>query len=419
MNQKKQVIKKIRKNQGSDKVPALRFPEFEDDWIEKKIQDEFYLISGQHLNPNEYTTEFAEELTPYFTGPSDFTNNQNELTKWSLKEGKVAKENDILFTVKGSGVGTSMLLTMKRVAMGRQLMALGSKSSSTAFIFPKLNSLKNYYIALASGNMIPGLSRDDILKTKLYFPSFTEQQKIAACLTVVDERIQGLQQKKAKLEEYKKGVMQKLFSQEIRFKIENEDGELVEPPDWEEKKLGEVFNSKKGTGLSKNVLDSRGQFNCILYGELYTTYAEVIFDVVSKTNDEGGTLSKQGDLLVPCSTTTSAIDLANVTALNEDNVRLGGDITILRARKNVNNTFYAYYLSNYKKLEIAKYGQGTTIVHLYYNHFKVMTIDLPSLEEQNKIARFLTSLDESIASVAKQIEATTTFKKGLLQQLFV
>ena len=166
-------------------------------------------------------------------------------------------------------------------------------------------------------------------------------------------------------------------------------------------------------------MDSRGQFNCILYGELYTTYAEVIFDVVSKTNDEGGTLSKQGDLLVPCSTTTSAIDLANVTALNEDNVRLGGDITILRARKNVNNTFYAYYLSNYKKLEIAKYGQGTTIVHLYYNHFKVMTIDLPSLEEQNKIARFLTSLDESIASVAKQIEATTTFKKGLLQQLFV
>ncbi|MDN6292074.1 MAG: restriction endonuclease subunit S, partial [Tetragenococcus halophilus] len=199
---------------------------------------------------------------------------------------------------------------------------------------------------------VANLPGSDILRIKLNLPSIEEQFKIATFLTAIDKRIKILEKKKTDLEQYKKGVMQKIFSQEIRFK--KEDG--TDFPDWEEKKLSEVFSSAKGQGLSKGKIEENGENECVLYGELYTTYAEVITTIISRTNSNEGVKSIAGDLLVPCSTTTTGIDLANVTALNKADVLLGGDITILRGKENVDNTFYAYYLSNYKKNELARFG---------------------------------------------------------------
>jgi type I restriction enzyme S subunit len=209
--------------------------------------------------------------------------------------------------------------------------------------------------------------------------------------------------------------MQQLFSGQLRFK--NENGNPY--PNWEEKRLGEVFGVIRGKGISKDQLNDNGETKCILYGQLYTTYNEVVFNVVSRTDTNEGVLSIKGDLLVPSSTTTTGIDLANVTALNEEGVLLGGDISILRSKLDANNVFYAYYLSNHKKYEIAAFAQGSTIVHLSYNHFKVMRIDIPVIEEQQKIATYLSRIDTKIEAVNNQITQTQTFKKGLLQQMFV
>jgi type I restriction enzyme S subunit len=209
--------------------------------------------------------------------------------------------------------------------------------------------------------------------------------------------------------------MHKIFSKELRFKDENGK----DYPVWENKPLEKVFYSEKGKGISKNKVVENGKYQCILYGELYTRYSEVIHEVVSRTNEEDGVFSKIGDLLIPCSTTTTGIDLANITALNKDNVLLGGDITILRSKNPINNIFYAYYLSNYKKSEIANYAQGITIVHLYYNHFKEMIIDLPSIEEQNQIAKFILAIDKHIEKVKYQIEKSIVYKKSILQKMFV
>ncbi|MPS65109.1 MAG: hypothetical protein E2589_09490 [Chryseobacterium sp.] len=208
-----------------------------------------------------------------------------------------------------------------------------------------------------------------------------------------------------------KGLSEKLFSQEIRFKGFTEE--------WVVKKLGEIFYSEKGRGLSKDKLVSNGQYECVLYGELYTKYKEVIFDVVSKTNEEDGLKSQIGDLLIPSSTTTTGIDLANVTAINKENVLLGGDITVLRSEEKINNIFYAYYLSNYKKEEIASYAQGSTIVHLYYNHIKNMLIDLPSFEEQTVIANFLSAIVTKIQTEKNTLDKYQTQKQYLLQNLFI
>ena len=145
----------------------------------------------------------------------------------------------------------------------------------------------------------------------------------------------------------------------------------------------------------------------------------MIFDVVSKTNEENGLKSQVGDLLIPSSTTTTGIDLANVTAINKENVLLGGDITVLRTEEKINNVFYAYYLSSHKKEEIASYAQGSTIVHLYYSHIKEMLIDLPLLQEQTKMALFLSSIDTKVEIEDQLLQELKEQKKYLLANLFI
>lgn len=213
----------------------------------------------------------------------------------------------------------------------------------------------------------------------------------------------------------KKGLCQKIFSQELKFK--DDDGK--EFPKWELKLIQDVFYSEKGKGLSKSKIDSNGKYECILYGELYTKYDEVIKNIVSKTNYEEGLKSEIGDILIPSSTTTSGIDLANVTALNKNNVLLGGDITVLRAKLKLDNIFYAYYLSFYKKQEIANLAQGVTIIHLYYSHLKDMEIDFPSLPEQQKIASFLSAIDEKIEVENQLLQKLEEQKKYFLANLFI
>ena len=190
------------------------------------------------------------------------------------------------------------------------------------------------------------------------------------------------------------------------------------PEGWEYPKIEDIFTILKGNGLSKNKIVKNGKNKCILYGELYTKYSEVIHEIFSRTNEDNGVKSKKGDILIPASTTTTGKDLANAVALNEDNVLLGGDINIFRMKKNnIDNIFMAHYLTHIKKREIASLTQGSTIIHLYGKNMKHLHIHVPPLEEQKKIAEILSSVDQKIAFVDNQIEETEVLKKGLMQKL--
>src|SRR5690606_26106959 len=126
------------------------------------------------------------------------------------------------------------------------------------------------------GSGQPLITGGQLKALKLYFPKLEEQQKIASFLSSVDKKIDQLQQKKSFLEQYKKGVMQQLFSQQLRFK--DDAGNAY--PDWEEKRLGEIATFSKGKGISKNDIYENGDIECIRYGELYTNYKEVISKVI-------------------------------------------------------------------------------------------------------------------------------------------
>ena len=196
--------------------PRYRFPEFHNagEWGMKRLSSEVHLISGLHLSPDQYSTTGE---APYFTGPSDFTNDIESVTKWTKRSTNTAEPDDTLITVKGSGVGEVWYSTLQSVALGRQLMALRVKQGSSQFIFQFLLTKKTRFEDLGSGNLIPGLSRTDILDMEAHFPSPAEQKRIASCLSSLDALITAEIQKLDALKTHKKGLLQQLFPSSENF----------------------------------------------------------------------------------------------------------------------------------------------------------------------------------------------------------
>ncbi len=158
---------------------------------------------------------------------------------------------------------------------------------------------------------------------------------------------------------------------------------------WEEKVLKNISEFSKGKGISKMDISDEG-IECIRYGELYTTYNEKITKIVSKTNldKENLVLSEIGDIIIPSSGET-AIDLATVSCIMKKGVAIGGDTNILKTKEN--SLFLSYYL-NYKKNEIGTLSQGVSVVHLYAKSLKSLKVIIPSINEQEKIAIFLSNI---------------------------
>ena len=183
-------------------------------------------------------------------------------------------------------------------------------------------------------------------------------------------------------------------------------------------KLSEVVDFYKGNILSKSDIIEGGKTPCILYGELYTRYSEIAYKIFSFTNNNNNNLfySKENDVLIPCSGET-ALDISTSTCVLFNNIAIGGDLNVLRP-KNQSGKYLSYLLSHKKRLEIAKYAQGDSIVHLYADKIRNINVYLPSYMEQEKIANLLSSLDKKIELQKQKIEALKIYKKGLIQKLY-
>ena len=173
----------------------------------------------------------------------------------------------------------------------------------------------------------------------------------------------------------------------------------------------------KGTGISKDQLSDDGE-PCILYGELYTKYkSETIREVISKTNIDNTKLvrSKANDVIIPCSGET-AEDIATARCVLNGNILLGGDLNIIRLH-GYDGAFMSYQLNGRRKYDIAKVAQGVSVVHLYGEHLKGVKTINPCLEEQKKIAKLLSLLDERIVTQNKIIDKLQSLIKGIAQNI--
>jgi type I restriction enzyme S subunit len=262
---------------------------------------------------------------------------------------------------------------------------------------------------------VPGVNRNDLHAVKVPVPPLLEQKKIAQILSTWDQAITTTEQLLANSQQQKKALMQQLLTGKKR--LHDHTGQPF-TGEWEHVELADIFHFKKGNGLSKGMITESGPNKCVLYGELYTKYSEVIDKIFSRTDSLDGTPSKAGDILIPSSTTTSGIDLANATAILENDVLLGGDINILRPKILMSSVFMAHVLTHTKKHEIASRAQGITIIHLYGSDLKGLKIRIPSeIKEQQKIAAVLTSADNEIDTLKQKLDYLKQEKKALMQQL--
>ena len=188
--------------------------------------------------------------------------------------------------------------------------------------------------------------------------------------------------------------------------------------EWQGEQLHEIAELSKGIGISKEQLSENGT-PCILYGELYTKYkSEIISKIISKTDIEKSKLkhSKQNDVIIPCSGET-AIDIAVARCVPFDNVLLGGDMNVIRLHK-YDGAFMAYQLNGKRKTDIAKLAQGVSVVHLYGENLKSIKTYNPSLQEQQKIVKLLSMLDERLEVQNKIIEDLKKLKSAIRKKMF-
>ena len=188
--------------------------------------------------------------------------------------------------------------------------------------------------------------------------------------------------------------------------------------EWEQTTLGAIASFAKGKGITKNDISPGGHIKCIRYGELYTYYSELAEYIKSSTNlnEKDLVLSLENDVLIPASG-ESAIEMATATCVKERGLGIGGDINIIRS--NLDGTFLAYSLNNTKKIDIARYTQGISVIHLYATQLKLLKICIPPTNsEAAKLGEFFSLIDKNIFLLKEKRDVIKKYKAGLLQKLF-
>jgi type I restriction enzyme, S subunit len=402
------------------KAPTLRFKTYTENWFPKLLKDICSFSKGKGLSKADLSEEglscilYGELYTKY----NAIINEVSSRTNKNIDSLVIGKKYDVLIPSSGEtaiDIACASSLNVETALIGGDLNILKPNNNINGhFLSLQINGKRKHQLStLAQGATVVHLYADAIGKLECYFPSNSEQEKIVSFFNVINQQIQLQKEKIDLLKEQKKGYIQKIFSQELRFK--DELGQRY--PEWKPYLLTQVVSFFKGKILSKKDLSHKGQ-PCVLYGQLYTLYEEVIDEVESRTLNTFGFKGEIGDVLVPSSGETSW-DIACASTLRTE-AFLGGDLNVLRPNKElVNGDFLAYLLSNAYKAELSKLAQGATIVHLYNDSLKSLCIQLPTLIEQKKIANMLFSIDLKIKKQHTRVAQLELQKQSLMQHMFI
>ena len=412
-------------------TPALRFPTFNGNWSKSILQDlskksiSYGIVqTGKHIE-NGIPCLRVVDLTRDEIIIDELITTSEKISNSYKKT--ILEKDELMIALRGV-IGHTQIVTENLVGFnltrGIARVAPKKKIISPQFLFKYLNSPKNQkaFDRRKNGSALKEIPIGELRKFPVKYPSLPEQQKIASFLTAFDQRIQLLQKKKTKLEEYKKGVMQKLFSQEIRFKDENGN----DFPDWEEKKLGDIGEFKTSS-VDKKIDENLPLVYLVNYMNVYrhetisNANREKLMQVSATETQLVSNDLKKGDILFTPSSETPS-DIGHSVVIFEDLENTLYSYHLMRFRPTIDiDLMYSHYFCNIPSVlrQISSFATGSTRFTISVDSFSKIQVSIPSLPEQKKIARFLTSLDELIESLGKEIEETTTFKKGLLQKMFV
>lgn len=402
------------------KVPKLRFKEFSDEWEEKKLGDILEFKNGVNASKEQYGKgiKFINVLdilnNDFITydniiGKVDIDN--NILEKYSVTYG------DILFqrsseTREEVGMA-NVYLDKKNIATFGGFVIRGKKIGEYIPIFLnkllKTNLARNEITSKSGGSTRYNVGQETLKDVRLLFPILQEQEKIANFLTNIDKKISLTEKKLELFREYKKGVMQKIFSQELRFKDSNGN----DYSEWEEKEVGSLLTESKILPKYQD-LEKRITVKLNLKG--------IEKRKITPEEKEGATtnyLRKEGQFIYGKQNFHKGA--FGIIPKELDGFQSSSDIPSFDFNFDlICPKYFFYYFSQeivYKNLENIASGTGSKRIQpkIFFKEI----LSLPTLEEQEKIADFLSSIDSKIESIEKELEGLKEFKKGLLQQMFV
>ena len=409
-------------------APTLRFKEFDGGWQNKQLGEIIGISSASRVFKDQW------EVTgvPFFRTSdvvSIFKNKENDKAYISLelfeqlakKSGKIQKD-DLLVTGGGS-IGIPYLVPNNDPLYFKDADLLWLKASGVIdgpflynfFISPKF---REYLKSISHTGTISHFTIEQAKATPFCFPSREEQKKIATFLSAVDEKITQLSQKLHLLSQYKQGMIQKMFSQQIRFKAD--DG--LEFGEWETKTIKDIADVKGGKRIPKgySLVNVNTGHPYITVSDMNRSYGigntniryvplEVVEAIKRYTiTDKDIFISVAGTLGI-IGKIPPEFNGANLTE-NADK------LTNLRCHQD----FLIYLLdSGYLSELIESTATTSAQPKLALYAIEQLEVKIPCLEEQTKIANFLSALDQKINIVSGQLEQAKLWKKGLLQQMFV
>ena len=383
-------------------IPALRFKEFDGEWEKDEISNLFIIKVGGTIN-KENVSSFKNKEFPY----PIYANAEKKKGLYGYSN--IYKFEGGAVTIAGRGnIGIAHARNHAFFPIVRLLVLIPKKDADIYFYEYAFNNL-NFFI---EGTGVPQLTSRQLSTRKVFFPSLPEQQKIARFLTAIDQKINQLSQKVQLQERYKKGVMQKLFSQELRFK----DADGKDFADWEVKRLGEVFserNEKEPKSRRYPLMSFIAKKGVVPKGDRYNREF-----LVKNTDSKKYKKTEYGDFIY----SSNNLETGSIGVNRYGSASISPVYSIFKIAKSCDCLFIHGFCTRKKFIhKMVRYRQGVVYGQwrIHESNFLKIEEAFPSLPEQQKIAHFLSQLDEQIERTRQQLAHLQDYKKGLLQQLFV
>ena len=405
--------------QQEQNVPALRFPEFRGAWERTKLGDIATFSKGKGLSKADISDDGVLECIRYgqlYTDYQETIRDVKSRTNIPAEELVLSGANDIIIPASGEthiDIATASCVLKEGVALGGDLNIVKAKHNGI-FLSYYLNNKRKYDIArLSQGISVVHLYAAQLAMLHLNLPECDEQLKIASFLSAIDIKIGQLQKKKVLLGQYKKGMMKRLFSQEVRFK----DDHGNDFPDWEEKRLGKLVELING--LTYAPTDIRAEGLLVLRSSNVQDGKIDLEDTVFVNLEVDASKQTMVDDILLCVRNGSQrlIGKSAIVKAPLQNATHGAFMSVLRGPHN--NFVFQLMQTPLFFREVHK-NLGATINSINGSDLKRFKFSIPSHpDEQLKIANFLSAIDKKIDLVATELEQAQIFKKGLLQQMFI
>ncbi|MBE5662411.1 restriction endonuclease subunit S [Staphylococcus sp. SS35] len=397
-------------NTQKKNVPDLRFPEFEGEWEEKQLGEIFQIISGS--TPLKSNKKFYENGNINWVKTTDLNNSKvthskEKITEYAMNslKLKLVPKNSVLIAMYGgfNQIGRTGLLKIDATINQAISALLMNHETNPEFIQAYLNyQVKGWKRYAASSRKDPNITKKDIEQFKVPYVSINEQQKIGEFFSKLDRQIELEEQKLELLQQQKKGYMQKIFSQELRFKDENGN----DYPEWTNERLGEVTTVTMGQSpKSVNYTDNSND-TVLIQGNADIENGLINPRIYTR---EVTKLIQKDEIILTVRAPVGKLAMAQINAC------IGRGVCSIKGDK-----FLYYFLEWFAtQNKWIRFSQGSTFESISGNDIRNIHIKMPVEDERTKIIKLLNSLDVLNSKTDLKIQNLKQRKQSLLQKMFV